>query len=51
MYLTSPAFDGSADAREEVGQLLDRILVLPYDSDLDVAIKSEFDKAIRNLSE
>ena len=51
MYLTSPAFDGSADARDEVGKLLDRILVLPMDADLEVAIKAEFDKAIRNLSE
>ena len=50
MYLTTPAFDGSADARDKVGYLLERLLVAPLNVDLDSYIENEFKAAILDLS-
>ena len=46
-YYTSPAFNGSAKARDEVGKLIQAVFKLsPETADLPAAIKKLFEKAI-----
>jgi len=44
-YFVSPAFNGSSDAREQVGLLMQRCIALTG-SDLDSAIKKAFEEAV-----
>ncbi len=45
-YYTSPAFNGSSTAREQVGLLLQTCFVSPDGGDVDAMIKKAFDAAI-----
>ena len=45
-YYTSPAFNGSSVARDQVGTLLTTCLTLPADENLDAAIEEAFENAI-----
>ncbi len=46
-YYTSPAFNGSSTARDQVGQLLQKCLTLTEDGgDIDAQIKTAFEKAV-----
>ncbi len=46
-YYTSPAFNGSSKAREEVGYLLTACLVNDDGGNVDAFIKKEFEKALQ----
>ena len=46
-YYTSPAFNGSSKARDQVGALLTACLVNSPEGDLDAFIKKEFEKALQ----
>ena len=47
-YYTSPAFNGSSVARDQVGYLIQTCLVENWkDSDVAAKIKAEFDKAVK----
>ncbi|MBO5040598.1 MAG: extracellular solute-binding protein [Clostridia bacterium] len=47
-YYTSPAFNGSSVARDQVGYLIQRCFVATWkDSEVDAKIKAEFDKAVK----
>lgn len=45
-YYTSPAFNGSSTARDQVGSLLAKCLTISADSDVDAEIKKAFADAI-----
>ena len=45
-YYTSPAFNGSSVAREQVGALLQKCLLLPTTDDLDAKINQAFKDAV-----
>jgi multiple sugar transport system substrate-binding protein len=45
-YYTSPAFNGSSKARDEVGALLQAALVINKDKDVDAEIKKLFEEAV-----
>ena len=45
-YYTSPAFNGSSTARDQVGALLAKCLTISADSDVDTEIKKAFEEAI-----
>ena len=45
-YYTSPAFNGSSKAREEVGALLQAALLIGKDKDVDAEIKKLFEAAV-----
>ena len=47
-YYTSPAFNGSSTARDEVAALLPACLTIPDGSDVDAEIQKLFDKAIES---
>ncbi len=50
-YYTSPAFNGSSVAREQVGYLIQRCFVSNWkDSEVDAKIKAEFDKAVKECN-
>lgn len=44
-YYTSPAFNGSSEARDQVGKILQKCLPLSDDSKVDEEIKKAFDEA------
>ena len=44
-YYTSPAFNGSAEARDQVGELMSECLTLKGD-DLDAQIEEAFEDAV-----
>ena len=44
-YYTSPAFNGSSEARSQVGQILQKCLPLNNDGTVDAEIKKAFDEA------
>ena len=44
-YYTSPAFNGSSEARSQVGQILQKCLPLNDDGTVDAEIKKAFDEA------
>ena len=44
-YYTSPAFNGSSSARDQVGLLMQKCFALP-DANLDAAIKAAFEEAV-----
>ena len=46
-YYTSPAFNGSSAARDEVGELLIKCLIIPDDADVDAEIDKAFADAIQ----
>ncbi len=46
-YYTSPAFNGSSTARDEVGALLIKCLIIPDDADVDAEIDQAFKDAIQ----
>ena len=46
-YYTSPAFNGSSTARDEVGALLTKCLTIPEGSDVDAQIAAAFKLAIQ----
>ena len=46
-YYTSPAFNGSSTARDEVGALLVKCLIIPDDADVDAEIDQAFKDAIQ----
>ena len=45
-YYTSPAFDGSSTAREQVGALLQKCLLIGKDEDVDAKINEAFKDAV-----
>ena len=45
-YYTSPAFNGSSVARDQVGSLVTTILTMPAGDDLDAMIEEAFENAI-----
>ena len=45
-YYTSPAFNGSSTARDEVAALLPACLTVPDSADVDAEIEKLFQKAI-----
>ena len=50
-YYTSPAFNGSSVARDQVGYLIQTCLVENWkDSDVAAKIKAEFDKAVKECN-
>ncbi len=50
-YYTSPAFNGSSDAREQVGYLLQRCFLANWkESEVDAKIKEEFAKAVKECN-
>ena len=50
-YYTSPAFNGSSVARDQVGFLIQRCFVASWkDSEVDDKIKAEFDKAVKECN-
>lgn len=44
-YYTSPAFNGSSEARDQVGKILQKCLPISDDSKVDAEIKKAFDEA------
>ena len=46
-YFVSPAFNGSSNARDEVGQLMQKCLLL-VDADLEANIKKAFADAVNS---
>ena len=46
-YFVSPAFNGSSNARDEVGQLLQKCLLMD-EANLDANIKKAFEEAVKN---
>ena len=46
-YYTSPAFNGSSTARDEVGALLVKCLIIPDEADVDAEIDQAFKDAIQ----
>ena len=46
-YYTSPAFNGSSTARDEVAALLPKCLTIPDDADVDAEIQKAFEDAIQ----
>ena len=47
-YYTSPAFNGSSTARDEVAALLPACLTVPDSADVDAEIEALFEKAIKS---
>ena len=47
-YYTSPAFNGSSTARDEVGGLMPKCFNIPDGSDVDAEIEKAFEDAIKN---
>ena len=47
-YYTSPAFNGSSAARDEVGALLQKCLLIKDVADVPAAIKKAFEDAVKN---
>ena len=45
-YYTSPAFNGSSTARDEVAALLPKCLTIPDDADVDAEIVKAFEEAV-----
>ena len=45
-YYTSPAFNGSSAARDEVGNLLTKCLTAKDDGDVDAMIEKAFEEAV-----
>ena len=50
IYLTSPAFDGSAEARDAVGEMLENIMAAPHGTDIDAYIATKFNDVIDELN-
>ena len=50
IYLTSPAFDGSAEARDAVGEMLENIMAAPHGTDIDTYIANKFNEIIDELN-
>ena len=46
-YYTSPAFNGSSTAREEVGLLMQKCFLASGKDDMDAYIKQLFEEAVR----
>ncbi len=49
-YYTSPAFNGSSDAREGVGNLFEKAISMEVSGDLDAAIQAVFDETMALLN-
>jgi hypothetical protein len=47
-YYTSPAFNGSSTARDEVAALLPACLTVPDGTDVDAEIEKLFEKAVES---
>lgn len=50
-YYTSPAFNGSSTARDEVGALLSSCFTIPDGADVDAEIDAKFDAALKKCEE